>query len=378
MALPMLRLGILGGGQLGRMLIQSAVNYSLYTKVLDPDAGAPCRSLCNEFVQGSFADESTVWQFGQTVDVVTIEIEHVNLPALVRLQEAGVTVFPQPRVIEIIQDKGRQKEFFRQQAIPTGEFLLCANRAAVGEYHGPFPVVQKLRQLGYDGRGVKILPDVAALANAFNEPSVLEEFIDFDYELAVIVARSRSGAVTTYPSVEMKFHPQAHLVEWLLAPARVPPPIDTQARDIAIAVAEALQIVGVLAVEMFVTKSGAVLVNEIAPRPHNSGHHTIEANLTSQYDQHLRAIFDWPLGDTATRSPAVMVNLLGEPGHTGKAIYQGLNKVLQTPGAYVHLYGKTDTKPHRKMGHLTVLDADPEKALQCALRLQKTLKVISQ
>lgn len=374
----MLRLGILGGGQLGRMLIQAAANYSLYTKVLDPDAAAPCRSLCNEFVQGSFADEQTVWQFGQNCDVVTIEIEHVNLPALVRLQEAGVTVFPQPRVIEIIQDKGRQKEFFRQQGIPTGEFWLCANQAAVAQYTGPFPVVQKLRQLGYDGRGVKILLDAAALADAFTEPSVVEEFVDFDYELAVIVARSRSGAVTTYPSVEMKFHPQAHLVEWLLAPARIPPPVDTRARDIAMAVAEALQIVGVLAVEMFVTKSGTVLVNEIAPRPHNSGHHTIEANLTSQYDQHLRAIFDWPLGDTATRSPAVMVNLLGQPGHTGKAVYQGLNEVLQTPGAYLHLYGKTDTKPHRKMGHLTVLDADPEKALQRALRLQKTLTVISQ
>lgn len=374
----MLRLGILGGGQLGRMLIQAAANYNIYTKVLDPDATAPCRSLCNEFVQGSFSDEATVWEFGQNLDVLTVEIEHVNLPALVRLQEHGVTVFPQPRVLEIIQDKGRQKEFFREHAIPTAEFWLCPDAAAVAAYTGQFPVVQKLRRLGYDGRGVKVLRTAADLPEAFAEPSVLEAFVEFECEIAVIVARSQAGTVATYPAVEMKFHPEAHLVEWLLAPARIAPSVETQAQAIAIAVAEALNIVGVLAVEMFVTSDGKVLVNEIAPRPHNSGHHTIEANLTSQYDQHLRAIFNWPLGDTATRTPAVMVNLLGEPGYTGEAVYQGLDKVLQVPGAYVHLYGKTHTKPHRKMGHLTVLDADPAKALQRALTLQKTLKVISQ
>ncbi|EKD76067.1 MAG: hypothetical protein ACD_43C00234G0002 [uncultured bacterium] len=374
----MQRLGILGGGQLGRMLIQSAINYNIYTKVLDPDVAAPCRSLCNEFVQGSFVDETTVWEFGQKLDVLTIEIEHVNLPALVRLQAAGVTVFPQPQVIEIIQDKGRQKEFFREHAIPTADFWLCADQTAVTQYAGPFPIVQKLRRLGYDGRGVKMLRSAEALKEAFTEPSLLEEYVEFECELAVIVARTSSGAVTTFPSVEMKFHPEANLVEWVLAPARVSFAVDKKAREIAIAVVEALQIVGVLAVEMFLTPSGDVLVNEIAPRPHNSGHHTIEGNLTSQYDQHLRAIFNWPLGDTATRSPAVMVNLLGEPGYTGEVVLQGLDRVLQEPATYVHLYGKTQTKPYRKMGHLTVLDANPEKALQRALNLQKTLKIISQ
>lgn len=373
----MQKLGILGGGQLGRMLIQAALNYNIMTKVLDPDVQAPCRSLCHEFVQGEFSDEQIVYAFGRTVDVLTIEIEHVNLPALVRLEKQGVTVFPQPRVIEIIQDKGRQKEFYQAHGIPTAPFQLCATIEQVQKYTGPFPVVQKVRRLGYDGRGVKILRTATDIHNAFTEPSLLEEYIPFEREVAVIVARNQRGDMATYPVVEMKFHPEANLVEWLLAPARIAATVAEQAKTIATQVANELEIVGVLAVEMFVTQDGRVLVNEIAPRPHNSGHHTIEANLTSQYDQHLRAIFNWPLGDTTMRSPAAMVNLLGEPGYTGPAKYDGLAAVLAEPGAYVHLYGKSVTKPYRKMGHLTVLDQSVDSARERALSLKQQLKVVA-
>lgn len=366
------RLGILGGGQLGRMLIQAALNYNLYTKVLDPDATAPCQSLCNEFVQGSFMDYDTVLAFGQSVDVLTIEIEHVNLDALKALEQQGKQVFPQSQVLELVQDKATQKQFYQQQGIPTATFTLD-----VANYAGPFPVMQKLRRLGYDGKGVKKINDARALAAGFTEPSLLEAFVPFQKELAVIVVRNQRGDITTYPTVEMKFHPEANLVEWLLSPARIAEAVDKQARSIAMRIAEALKVVGVLAVEMFLTPTGEILVNEIAPRPHNSGHHTIEANYTSQYDQHLRAILNWPLGNTAPRDTAVMINLLGEPGFNGVAKYQNLDHVLAEPNVYVHLYGKTETKPLRKMGHVTILAADVATAFNKAQAIKQQLKVIA-
>lgn len=353
----MKRLGILGGGQLGRMLIQAAVNYDFYIKVLDPDTQAPCRGLCHEFVQGSFADYATVLAFGQNVDILTIEIEHVNLAALQELVRQGKQVYPQPEVIAIIQDKSAQKEFYKTHHIPTADFTID-----VQSYSGPFPVMQKLRRLGYDGKGVKKINSTQELSTGLTEPSFLEQFIPFQKELAVIVARNQRGDIVTYPTVEMQFHPEANLVEWLLAPARISQQIDATARDTAVKLAKALQVVGGLAVEMFLTETGEVLVNEIAPRPHNSGHHTIEGNVTSQYDQHLRAIMNWPLGDTATRSPAVMVNLIGQIGR--------LEAVLAVPGAYLHLYGKAEAKPFRKMGHMTVLHKDVEQALRTALDLK--------
>lgn len=356
----MKRLGILGGGQLGRMLLQSALNYNFTTKVLDPDAAAPCRHLCDEFVHGSFADYDTVLAFGQDVDVLTVEIEHVNLEALKQLEQHGKMIFPQPAVLEMIQDKGRQKEFYQAHHIPTADFTLD-----VEHYAGPWPAMHKLRRLGYDGKGVKKITGPQELANSFTEPSLLEQYIPFQKELAVIVARNQRGDITTYPTVEMKFHPEANLVEWLLAPARIAPDIDHTARDLAMRVAEALKVVGVLAVELFLTEAGQVLVNEIAPRPHNSGHHTIEGNVTSQYDQHLRAIMNWPLGSTATRSPAVMINLLGNVGP--------LEPVLAIPGAYLHWYGKATAKPLRKMGHITVLHDNVDHALQLALDIKTKL-----
>ncbi|MFA6475438.1 MAG: 5-(carboxyamino)imidazole ribonucleotide synthase [Patescibacteria group bacterium] len=368
----MQRLGILGGGQLGRMLIQAAMNYDIYVQVLDPDAEAPCHTVCNKFVQGSLTDYETVLQFGQEVDVITIEIEHVNVEALKALQKQGKKVYPQPEIIELIQDKGNQKDWYVKHSVPTAPFTL-----GTAEYTGKFPVMQKLRRLGYDGKGVKKIISVRDLSKQFTEPAFFEEFIPFQKEIAVIVARNQRGDIATYPVVEMKFHLEAHLVDWLMAPARVSKTIAEQAHSVAMRIAEELKLVGVLAVEMFVTTAGDVLVNEIAPRPHNSGHHTIEANETSQYDQHLRAIFNWPLGATTARQTAVMINLLGEAGYEGVANYQNLSHVLAEAGVYVHLYGKVYTRPMRKMGHITVLADDAQTALAKALALKQRLKVIS-
>ena len=372
-----LKLGILGGGQLGRMLIQQAVNYNVTVKVLDPDREAPCKKLCDEFVVGSLGDYETVYNFGKKVDLLTIEIEKVNVDALEQLEKEGVLVYPQSRVIRLIQDKGLQKQFFKENDIPTAEFQVISSPQQLRESHIPFPYMQKLRRDGYDGRGVYKVVDESYLPNAFTEPSLIERLIDFEKEVSVIVARSESGEVKAFPMVEMEFNPQANLVEFLIAPSTLPFSIHQDAELIAIKIAETLKIVGILAVEMFLDKHGKILVNELAPRPHNSGHQTIEGNVVSQFEQHLRAIFNQPLGDTACLNNAIMVNILGEPGHEGPAVYQGIEKILKCAGVYVHLYGKALTKPFRKMGHVTIVDADREKAIEKARYVQETLKVVS-
>ena len=372
-----LKLGILGGGQLGRMLIQQAVNYNVTVKVLDPDREAPCKKLCDEFIVGSLGDYETVYNFGKKVDLLTIEIEKVNVDALEQLEKEGVLVYPQSRVIHLIQDKGLQKQFFKENDIPTAEFQVISSPQQLRESHIPFPYMQKLRRDGYDGRGVYKVVDESYLPNAFTEPSLIERLIDFEKEVSVIVARSESGEVKAFPMVEMEFNPQANLVEFLIAPSTLPFSIHQDAELIAIKIAETLKIVGILAVEMFLDKHGKILVNELAPRPHNSGHQTIEGNVVSQFEQHLRAIFNKPLGDTACLNNAIMVNILGEPGHEGPAVYQGIEKILKCAGVYVHLYGKALTKPFRKMGHVTIVDADREKAIEKARYVQETLKVVS-
>jgi 5-(carboxyamino)imidazole ribonucleotide synthase len=372
-----LKLGILGGGQLGRMLIQQAINYNVTVKVLDPDREAPCRKLCDEFVVGSLSDYETVYKFGKKVDLLTIEIEKVNVDALEQLEKEGVLVYPQPRVIRLIQDKSLQKQFFKQNDIPTAEFQVISSAEQLKQSHIPFPYIQKLRRDGYDGRGVYKVLDESYLANAFTEPSLIERLVDFEKEIGVIVARNESGEVSTFPLVEMEFNPQVNLVEFLISPSTLPFEIHEEAGRIAKKIAGDLKIVGLLAVEMFLTKDGKILVNELAPRPHNSGHQSIEGNVVSQFEQHLRAIFDQPLGDTACLNNAIMVNVLGEPGYEGPAVYQGIEKILKCPGVYVHLYGKALTKPFRKMGHVTIVDADREKAIEKARFVQKTLKVIS-
>lgn len=372
-----LKLGILGGGQLGRMLIQQAINYNVTVKILDPDREAPCRKLCDEFTVGSLGDYETVYNFGKTVDLLTIEIEKVNVDALEQLEKEGVLVYPQSRIIRLIQDKGLQKQFFKENDIPTADFQVISSPQQLQQSLIPFPYIQKLRKDGYDGKGVYKVIDESYLAGAFKEPSLIEQWIDFEKEIAVIVARNENGEISTFPMVEMEFNPKVNLVEFLIAPSTLPFAIQQKAEQIAKKIADSLKIVGLLAVEMFLDKQGRILVNELAPRPHNSGHQTIEGNVVSQFEQHLRAIFNQPLGDTACLNNAIMVNVLGEAGYEGPAIYQGIEKVLKVPGVYIHLYGKALTKPFRKMGHVTIVDADREKAIEKAKFVQKTLKVIS-
>ncbi len=372
-----LKLGILGGGQLGRMLIQQAINYNVTVKVLDPDRNAPCKKLCDEFVVGALNDYETVYNFGKQVDLLTIEIEKVNVDALAQLETEGVLVYPQSRIIRLIQDKGLQKQFFKENDIPTAAFKIISSAEELKDSPIPYPFIQKLRKDGYDGRGVYKVIGESFLDGAFTEPSLIEEWIDFEKEIAVIVARNNQGETKAFPLVEMEFNPEANLVEFLISPSTLSFDIQQRAELIAVQIAEKLNIVGLLAVEMFLDKQGNILVNELAPRPHNSGHQTIEGNVVSQFEQHLRAIFNQPLGDTACLNNAVMVNVLGEANHEGPAVYDCLEDILKLEGAYVHLYGKALTKPMRKMGHVTVIDADREKAIEKARYVQKTLKVLS-
>lgn len=367
------RLGILGGGQLGRMLIQVATNYDVRISVLDPAADAPCSKLAHDFTQGDFNDYDTVYRFGQTVDVLTIEIEHVNVEALEALEKEGKQVYPSARVLRMVKDKGLQKQFYKNNDIPTAPFQLIDNKEGLNGV--VLPIVQKMRTGGYDGKGVTVLKSEADLDNAFNVPSVLEEMVDFEKEISVIIARNASGQIKSFPLVEMEFNPEANLVEFLFSPAAVD--YDTEQRACALAhrLVESMDFVGLLAVEMFLDKNGNILVNEIAPRPHNSGHHTIEACITSQYEQMMRAILDLPLGDTTLIRPAVMINLLGEKGYTGAVHYEGLEDVMKRPGVYVHLYGKADTKPFRKMGHVTVCHHDLQEAKNTARQVMDTIKV---
>lgn len=372
-----LRLGILGGGQLGRMLIQEAINFNVDIHVLDPDPNAPCKRLCNHFEVGSLSDYDTVLNFGKDLDMITIEIEKVNVDALEALEEQGVQVYPQSRVIRLIQDKGHQKQFFKQNDIPTAAFQFISNRQALENCEFTMPFIQKIRKDGYDGKGVKRIESAADFEDAFDQLSIVEELVDFEKEIAVIVARNDRGAVSTFPMVEMEFNPQANLVEFLISPSTFSEEIQQRAEQIAIKIANDLQIVGLLAVEMFLTPDGEILVNELAPRPHNSGHHSIEGNVTSQFAQHLRSIFNLPLGNTAIRSNAVMVNLLGETGFQGLARYEGIEQALAIPGVYVHLYGKKYTKPFRKMGHVCIVNENRDVAIANARRVQELIKVIA-
>ena len=375
--LQQLNIGILGGGQLGRMLIQNAINLNLNISALDPDKEAPCKYLVKKFTQGSLTDYDTVYNFGKDKDLITIEIENVNIEALKALEKEGKKVYPQPRIIELIQDKGAQKMFYQRNNIASPDFFLVENKQQIDKYKDYFPFFQKLRRGGYDGKGVIKLANPNHLEKAFDAPSVLERLVDFDKELSVIVARNENGEIKCFPVVECEFSAEANLVEFLFSPANIKKSVEKEALKIATEVAEKLGIIGILAVELFLTKDGKVLVNEIAPRPHNSGHHTIEANVTSQFEQHLRAILNLPLGDTSIIKAGVMVNLLGEPGYEGTAIYKGMDDVLKFSGVYIHLYGKVQTKPFRKMGHVTIVDNDLLKARQKARTVKSTLKIVA-
>lgn len=372
------RLGVLGGGQLGRMLIQEAVNYDVYVHCLDPDPQAPCVDLAHSFTVGSLTDFDTVYRFGQDKDVLTVEIEHVNIEALEQLEAEGKKVFPQPAILRMVQDKGLQKQFYQANHIPTPPFHLVENKAAIDAFLPEFPFMQKMRKGGYDGKGVTALKTAEDLANAFDVPSVLEAFVDFEKELSVIVSRNERGETAVFPVVECEFNPEANLVEFLFSPAHITDEIAQKAEKLAVQLVESLGMVGILAVELFLTKSGDLLVNEIAPRPHNSGHHTIECNVTSQFEQHMRSILNLPLGSTRMIQPGVMINLLGEKGFEGAAIYDGMEKAMSIPGVKVHVYGKANTKSFRKMGHVTIAAETIEEAKQTGRDIKSLIRVVAQ
>ena len=374
-------LGILGGGQLGKMLLTETRKFDITTKVLDPSADAPCRIACNTFVQGSLTDFDTVYRFGKEVEVLTIEIENVNVDALKKLQSEGVKVYPTPQTIELIQNKATQKQFYANHNIPTAPFhrfeSLTNLQQAVTNEQITLPFVWKSARFGYDGNGVKIvrqLPDLSLLPEG---ECIAENLVPFAKELAVIVARNVSGQATTYPVVEMEFHPEANQVEYVLCPARISEEIAQKARAIAVQVAQAFQVVGLLAVELFLTAEGEVLVNEVAPRPHNSGHYSIESAYTNQFEQHLRAILDLPLGNTDSKVAGVMVNLVGAEGYQGDVVYENIEQILAMEGVTPHIYGKRETRPFRKMGHVTIVNKDIEKARAIAEKVKQTIKVIS-
>ncbi|HTO14802.1 MAG TPA: 5-(carboxyamino)imidazole ribonucleotide synthase [Edaphocola sp.] len=370
-----LKIGLLGGGQLGRMLLQKAIDWNLQISILDPSSEAPCAHLVEDFQAGNWKDFDTVYEFGKDKDLITIEFEDINSDALLKLEQEGVKVFPQPKVLKIIQDKGLQKQFFQDKNIPTAPFALVENTMDIAQSGIPYPFFQKLRTSGYDGYGVKKISADKDLIYAFKEPSLIEEMADMKKELSVIVSRNEKGETSAFPVVEMEFNQESNMVQYLFAPAQIDSDISEKAIKIALNVIESLEMVGLLAVEMFYNKDGSIWVNEVAPRPHNSGHHTIEANICSQYEQHLRAILNLKPGNTIPVHYAAMVNLLGEKEFTGRPIYEGMNDVLAMEGVFIHLYGKALTKPFRKMGHVTVVGKDPEEVIANANYILRTIKV---
>ncbi len=372
------KLGILGGGQLGKMLALAAGNWDLPIWSMDTSSSFPAAPFSTKFIEGDFKNYDDVYNFGKQVDILTIEIEHVNTDALLQLEKEGVKVHPSPTKLNIIKDKGLQKQFYVEQNLPTSEFTLYAGaeemRAAVKEGTLKLPFVQKSRGGGYDGKGVAVIKNEQDLAEKLLPvPSMVEPLVDIDKELAVVVARNENGEVRAFPTVEMEFNQVANLVEYLICPANISQKIEEQALEIAMKTIAAYDICGLLAVELFLTKSGEILINEVAPRPHNSGHHTIDSCYTSQFQQHLRAVMNWPLGETKMKTPSVMVNLLGADGYTGEAYYEGLSEVMALSGVNLHLYGKTLTKPYRKMGHATILGEDTVQAKIVAKEVQKRL-----
>ena len=376
------KLGILGGGQLGKMLLYETRKWDIYTKVMDASPHAPCKMGCNTFVQGDLLDFDAVYAFGKTVDVLTFEIENVNVEALEQLEAEGVTVYPSSKTLRKIQNKAVQKLEYKNNGIPTAPFLHFAHtseiedRIADGEVQLPF--VWKSAKSGYDGRGVKVVRTVDDLEMLPNVECIAEEMVDFKRELAVIVARNTKGAIKTYPVVEMEFHPEANQVEYVLCPARIEDTVAKKAVEVALRVAESFKHVGVLAVEMFQTQNDEIWVNEAAPRPHNSGHYSIEASYTNQFEQHLRAILGLPLGKTDSKLAGVMVNLVGAEGYTGNVVYKNIEALLQMEGVTPHFYGKKQTRPFRKMGHVTIIDESIDKAREVAQHVKETVKVISE
>lgn len=376
------KLGILGGGQLGKMMLYDTRKFDIYTCVIDPSSDAPARLACDEFTVGDLLDYETVVNFGKNVDVLTFEIENVNVDALETLENEGVKVFPSSKTLRTIQNKATQKLFYRDHNIPTANFSRFAYTSEIDEAvkHGGlnYPFVWKSARFGYDGTGVKVVKSQSDLADLPNVECITEDLIPFKNELAVIVARNEKGDLKTYPVVEMEFHPEANQVEYVICPARIPDAIAKKAEEVALKTADAFKHVGLLAVEMFQTKDDSILVNEVAPRPHNSGHYSIEGSYTSQFEQHIRCILNLPLGNTESKVAGVIVNLVGAEGYTGDVVYKNIEKIMGMDGVTPHIYGKKQTRPFRKMGHVTIVNKDLEKARAIAQQVKESIEVISQ
>lgn len=375
------KLGILGGGQLGKMLLSDTRKFDIQTYVLDPSDEAPCKIACNQFFKGDLMNFETVYNFGKLVDVLTFEIEVVNLEALVKLEDEGLKVYPSPKTLKLIQNKGIQKDFYIQHSIPTANYKRFPNLKSVVvdilDSKLKLPFVWKCTEFGYDGNGVKVIREISDLDNLANVECIAEEMVPFKNELAVIVCRNPSGDIKTYPVVEMEFHPEANQVEYVICPARIDDKVAEKARAIALNVSEKFNHVGLLAVEMFQTEDDEILINEVAPRPHNSGHYSIEASYTSQFENHLRAILNLPLGNTDSKVAGIMVNLVGEEGFSGNVIYENIEKILGWHGVTPHIYGKKQTRPFRKMGHVTIVNEDIAEARKIAEDVKNTIRVIS-
>ncbi|QXP61410.1 5-(carboxyamino)imidazole ribonucleotide synthase [Olleya sp. HaHaR_3_96] len=376
------KLGILGGGQLGKMLLYDTRKFDIYTCVLDNSNEAPSRMACNEFTQGDLMDFDTVYNFGKQVNVLTIEIENVNVDALEKLENEGVKVYPSSKTLQRIQNKATQKLFYQDHNLPTAPFSRFAYVSeiedAIDNGGLKLPFVWKAAQFGYDGNGVKIVRSLKDLTDLPKGECIAEQLVPFKNELAVIVARSATGETKTYPVVEMEFHPEANQVEYVICPARIPSEVAKKAQDIALKTSEAFNHVGLLAVELFQTEDDQILINEVAPRPHNSGHQTIEASYTSQFEQHIRAVLGLPLGKTDNKTAAVMVNLVGAEDYEGPVKYKNIEVIMAMNGVTPHIYGKQETRPFRKMGHVTIINEDLNTARQIAEEVKNSIKVISQ
>jgi 5-(carboxyamino)imidazole ribonucleotide synthase len=375
------KLGILGGGQLGKMMLYETRKYDIQTNVVDPNPEAPCKIACDYFETGDLMDFDTVINFGRKVDVLTFEIEGVNVEALKQLQKEGIKTYPSAETLEKIQNKGIQKNFYKKHQIPTAQFQVFSAKkdliSALENDEINLPFVWKSTTGGYDGKGVSVIKNKEVINDILDAECIAETLVPFKNELAVIVARSASGEVKTYPVVEMEFHPTANQVEYVICPARIEDSVAQKARKLAVKVSEAFEHVGLLAVEMFQTENDEILVNEVAPRPHNSGHYSIEASYTNQFEQHIRAILDLPLGNTDSKVGGIMVNLVGDANHEGEVVYENIEKIMKMPGVTPHIYGKKITRPFRKMGHVTIANKDLAEARKIAEKVKNSIKVIS-
>ncbi len=371
----MIKAGILGGGQLGRMLLQAAINYPVQTFLMEKDDDCPAAHLCHHFTKGDITNYNDVYNFGEKVDVLTIEIENVNIEALAALEKEGVKVFPNAAALKIIKNKILQKQFYKAIEVPTSEFIITQNKSDVESLVHFLPAVHKLAEGGYDGKGVQVINVEKDIENAFEAAAVLEKMVDIKKELSMIVAVSQTGETAIYEPVDMIVDKQLNLLSYQISPANIPQKLMWKAEAIALKVVKELKSPGIFAVELFADNEDNIFVNETAPRVHNSGHHTIEACYSSQFDMLWRVMLGYPLGNTDHILPSAIVNLVGENNYSGVPIYEGLHEVLTMDNIFVHTYGKALTKPGRKMGHVTIMSNEPQELLHKANQIKHILKV---